>query len=81
MLAIGTRPPMPVSDSIAPLTAPHEATVVTTVHRAVDATPKRCSLPSMLKPWMPAASMAGVPWFSASATTTTPIRNRISIAE
>ena len=81
MLAIGTRPPMPVSDSMAPLTAPHEATVVITVNSAVEARPKRCSLPSMLKPWMPAASIAGVAWLSAIATTTTPITKRISIAE
>ena len=33
--AIGTVPPMPLSDSMAPLTAPHEAAVVTTVQRAV----------------------------------------------
>ena len=80
MLAVGTSPPMPVSDSIAPLTAPHEATVVTTAHSAVEATPKRCSLPSMLKPWTPAASIAGVAWFSAIATTTTPTTNSASMA-
>ena len=54
---------------MAPLTAPHEAAVVTTTQSAVDATPKRCSLPSMLKPATPAASMAGVVLFSAIATT------------
>ena len=69
-----------MSDSIAPLTAPHEAAVVTTAHSAVEAMPKRCSLPSMLKPWMPAASMAGVETSSASATTTTATRNSDIIA-
>ena len=41
---------MPVSDSIAALTAPHEATVVMAANSAVEAMPKRCSLPSMLTP-------------------------------
>ena len=64
---------MPVSDSNAALTAPHEVTVVTAVHSAESAMPKRCSLPSMLPPvepatpvWMPAACCAGVPCCSAT---------------
>ena len=65
---------------MAPLTAPHEAAVVTTTHSAVEAMPKRCSLPSMLKPATPAASIAGVELFSAIATTTTPTTNSDSIA-
>ncbi len=77
--AIGTMPPIPVRDSIAPFTAPHEAAVVTTTQSAVEATPKRCSLPSMLKPATFAASIAGVEPFSASATTTTATRKSESI--
>ena len=54
---------MPVSDSKAALTAPHEVTVVTAVHSVEFAMPKRVSLPSRLPPvepsitpvWMPAA--------------------------
>ncbi len=49
-LAIGTAPPMPVKDSIALFTAPHEVTVVTVSNSAEPAMPKRCSLPSMLPP-------------------------------
>ncbi len=49
-LANGTAPPMPVNDSIALLTAPHEVTVVTTSNSAEPAMPKRCSLPSRLPP-------------------------------
>ena len=49
-LAIGTAPPIPVNDSIALLTAPHEVTVVITSNSAELATPKRWSLPSMLPP-------------------------------
>ena len=49
-LAKGTAPPIPVKDSIALLTAPHEVTVVTTSNSAEPAIPKRCSLPSMLPP-------------------------------
>ena len=64
---------MPVKDSIALLTAPHEVTVVTTSNSAEPAIPKRCSLPSRLPPaepaiacvWMPAACCAGEPWASA----------------
>ena len=64
---------MPVSDSNAALTAPHEVTVVTAVHSAELAMPKRCSLPSRLPPvepsrmpvWTPAACWAGVPCISA----------------
>ena len=52
-LANGTAPPMPVSDSSAALTAPHEVTVVTAVHSAESAIPKRCSLPSRLPPVEP----------------------------
>ena len=70
---MGTSPPMPVSDSIAALTAPHEVTVVTAAHSVEFAMPKRTSLPSMLPPvepsiapvWMPAACWAGVPCSSA----------------
>ena len=72
-LANGTAPPIPVKDSMALLTAPHEVTVVTTSNSADPAMPKRCSLPSMLppvEPWMaavcrPAACWAGEPWASA----------------
>ena len=53
--ANGTAPPSPVSDSNAALTAPHDVTVVTAVHRAELAIPKRCSLPSRFGPSMPAA--------------------------
>ena len=56
---------MPVSDSSAALTAPVEVTVVTAVHSAEPAMPKRCSLPSMLWPTTPAACWAGVPCSSA----------------
>ena len=41
---------MPDSDSMAPLTEPLDATVVETAHSAVEAIPKRCSLPSRLSP-------------------------------
>ena len=72
-LANGTAPPMPVKDSIALFTAPHEVTVVTTSNSAEPAIPKRCSLPSMLPPpepaiacvCRPAACWAGEPWASA----------------
>ena len=53
MLASGTRPPIPVSESKAALTAPQEVTVVTAVHSEDSAIPKRCSLPSMLPPVEP----------------------------
>ena len=56
-LANGTAPPMPVNDSIALLTAPHEVTVVTTSNSAEPAIPKRCSLPSMLPPVEPAITL------------------------
>ncbi len=49
-LAKGTAPPIPVNDSIALFTAPHEVTVVTTSNSAEPAIPKRCSLPSRLPP-------------------------------
>ena len=66
MLAIGTRPPMPVSESRAPLTAPQEVTVVTAVHNDVSAIPKRCSLPSMLPPVEPSkAAVASPAWCCA----------------
>ena len=65
---------------MAPFTAPQEAAVVTTTHSAVEAMPNRCSLPSMLKPATPAASMAGVELFSAIATATTKTTNSESIA-
>ena len=72
-LAIGTAPPIPVNDSIALLTAPHEVTVVTTSNSAEPAIPNRCSLPSRLPPaepaiaWVcrPAACCAGEPCASA----------------
>jgi len=68
-LAKGTAPPIPVSDSNAPLTAPVEVTVVIAVQSEVSAMPKRCSLPSRLppvEPWKavvctPAACCAAVP--------------------
>ena len=47
---------MPVSDSNAALTAPLEVTVVTAVHSAESAVPKRSSLPSMFAPVEPAAA-------------------------
>ena len=50
MFAIGIAPPMPVSDSIAALTAPHEVTVVIAANRLEPGRPKRVSLPSMLPP-------------------------------
>ncbi len=73
-LAKGTAPPMPVNDSIALFTAPHEVTVVTTSNSAEPAIPKRCSLPSMLPPvepaitcvFRPAACCAGEPCASAT---------------
>ncbi len=52
-LAIATPPPIPVNDSSALLTAPHEVTVVITSYSAEPAMPKRCSLPSMLPPVLP----------------------------
>ena len=72
-LAIGTAPPIPVNDSIALLTAPHEVTVVTVSNSAEPAIPNRCSLPSKLPPadpaiaWVcrPAACCAGEPCASA----------------
>ena len=82
-LAIGTAPPIPVNDSIALLTAPHDVTVVTTSNSAEPAIPKRCSLPSMLPPvdpattWVcsPAACCAGEPCASAMYATHTAPRN------
>ena len=65
-LTIGTSPPRPVSDSNAVLTAPQETTVVIAVNSEDEATPKRCSLPSMLAPTRPAACAAGVPCCSAT---------------
>jgi hypothetical protein len=62
----GTTPVRPLSDSIAPFTEPLEAAVVTVAHSAVDGMPKRCSLPSRLKPWIPAARIAGEPLDSAA---------------
>ena len=52
---------MPVSESNAALTAPHEATVVIAVKSALEAMPKRCSLPSRLpgSPVRPARCCAG----------------------
>ena len=72
-LANGTAPPMPVNDSIALFTAPHEVTVVTVSNSAEPAIPKRCSLPSRLPPvepeitcvCRPAACWAGEPCASA----------------
>ena len=65
MLASGMAPPRAVSDSIAALTAPQEATVVTAANRLEEPMPKRCSLPSMLPPTSPAACIAAVGWLSA----------------
>ena len=73
-LANGTAPPMPVNDSSALFTAPHEVTVVTTSNSAEPAIPKRCSLPSMFPPvepeitcvCRPAACCAGEPCASAT---------------
>jgi hypothetical protein len=53
-------------DSNAALTAPLEVAVVTAVHSAEPAIPKRCYLPSMLGPAMPAACRAGDPCCSAA---------------
>ena len=50
MLKLGPRPPMPVRESKAALTAPHDATVVIAVNSEVAASPKRTSLPSKLPP-------------------------------
>ena len=58
--AIGTAPPKPLSDSIAALTAPQDAAVVTATNSDVEPIPKRCSLPSRLSPVRPAACIAGV---------------------
>ena len=58
--AIGTAPPRPLSDSIAALTAPQDAAVVTATNSALEPMPKRCSLPSRLSPVSPAACIAGV---------------------
>ena len=40
--------------------------MVTATQSALEGIPKRCSLPSMLKPWIPAARIAGVPCDSAA---------------
>ena len=66
MLASGMAPPSAVSDSIAALTAPQEATVVTAANRLEEPMPKRCSLPSMFPPTSPAACIAAVEWLSAA---------------
>ena len=60
-LASGTRPPIPVSESRAALTAPQEVTVVTAVHSEESAMPKRCSLPSMLPPVEPSKAWVRMP--------------------
>ena len=65
MFARGMAPPRAVSDSIAALTAPQEATVVTAAKRLEEPMPKRWSLPSMLSPTSPAACIAAVGWLSA----------------
>ena len=65
-LATAIKPPKPVNDSIAPLTAPLEPVVVAAAYRAVPATPKRCSLPSRFTPCTLAAICAGVPCASAA---------------
>ena len=57
---------MPLSDSIAALTAPHDAAVVAAANSDVEAMPKRCSLPSMLSRATPAACIAGVACDSAT---------------
>ena len=76
---IGTAPPMPLSDSIAALTAPQLAAVVTAANSAEEAMPKRCSLPSMFGPVRPAACIAGVVRVSAAYSTATATTNRASI--
>jgi len=45
MFDIGTAPPIPVSESRAALTAPHDVTVVMALQRAELVIPKRVSLP------------------------------------
>ncbi len=57
---------MPVSDSMAALTAPHDITVVSAANSDELAMPKRCSLPSMLPPVRPARCWAGEPCDSAT---------------
>ena len=50
MLSSGTRPASGMKLSCMELTAPHEASVVTSAKSAVSGMPKRTSLPSMLPP-------------------------------
>ena len=78
--AMGIAPPSAVSDSIAPLTEPFEAAVVTVAQIDVDGIPKRCSLPSMLKPSIPAACMAGVRCDSATESSETAVTPSTGIA-
>jgi hypothetical protein len=80
MFDIGIAPPMPVSESSAAFTAPHDVTVVIAVHSAELVIPKRVSLPSRLPPAIPAACCAGEPWTSAAYTIATPTTSSRSIA-
>ena len=61
MLNSGIIPPSAVKLSCMPLTAPHEAAVVTTANSAVCAMPKRTSLPSILRPAAPRLWRIGLP--------------------
>ena len=54
-------PPSAVKLSCMPLTAPHDAAVVTTANNADAAVPKRTSLPSMLPPATPMWWRIGLP--------------------
>ena len=65
MLISGIMPPSAVKESCMALTAPHEASVVTTANRAEPTMPKRTSLPSMLPPPSPSALSPVVPAASA----------------
>ena len=67
MLISGTIPPSGVNESCMPFTAPQLASVVVVAKSAVDAMPKRTSLPSMLPP----GCMALVCW-------STPCKQRIA---
>ena len=80
MFDIGIAPPMPVSESSAAFTAPHDVTVVIALHSAELVTPKRVSLPSRLPPAMPAACCATEPCASAAYTIATPTMSSANIA-
>ncbi len=83
---------MAVNESCIPLTAPHEAAVVITANREVEAMPKRVSLLSMLPPgasspamlvsWLaPAVVRSGLPSCSATVVMATPTKKSTLMAE